>query len=176
MTPKVHVAIYKVCNASVGCLKSAILAAMDITIDDGVDVLSLSLGGSRSVPFYDDPIALGSPPDWSSPAAIKSAIMTTASTVNLAGMPILDERLLPANVFTTGYTDEQINMIVDKKVRCSEIKSIPEAQLNYPSFSIIMGSTSQYYTRTVTNVGPANSTYYLQLDEVPLALGMSVNS
>ncbi|KAI9076924.1 hypothetical protein K1719_041086 [Acacia pycnantha] len=70
--------------------------------------------------------------------------MTTASTVYLPGKPILDERLLPANVFATGYTDEQINMIVDEKVRCSEIKSIPEAQPNYPSFSIIMGSTSQY--------------------------------
>jgi len=37
-----------------------------------------------------------------------------------------------------------------------------------------LGSDSQYYTRTLTNVGFANSTYRVEL-EVPLALGMSVN-
>jgi hypothetical protein len=59
-------------------------------------------------------------------------------------------------------------------VKCSDLKSIPEAQLNYPSFSILLGSESQFYTRTLTNVGFANSTYRVELD-VPLALGMSVN-
>ncbi|XP_060171515.1 subtilisin-like protease [Lycium barbarum] len=34
--------------------------------------------------------------------AIKSAIMTTADTVNLANNPILDERLLSANIFAVG--------------------------------------------------------------------------
>ena len=54
------------------------------------------------------------------------------------------------------------------------MKAIPEAQLNYPTFSIILGSESQYYTRTVTNVGEANSVYTLDLS-VPAGLGMSVN-
>ncbi|KAL7123187.1 hypothetical protein ACP275_01G089500 [Erythranthe tilingii] len=40
-------------------------------------------------------------PDWS-PAAIKSAIMTTADVVNLALNPIEDERFVPANIFATG--------------------------------------------------------------------------
>ncbi|KAI7993593.1 Subtilisin-like protease SBT1.2 [Camellia lanceoleosa] len=40
-------------------------------------------------------------PDWS-PAAIKSVIMTTADLANLASKPIVDERLLPANIFATG--------------------------------------------------------------------------
>ncbi|KAL2547472.1 Subtilisin-like protease SBT1.2 [Forsythia ovata] len=56
IAPLAHLAIYKVCSPS--CLESVILAAMDTAIDDGVDVLSLSLGGfSRS--FYSDNIALG---------------------------------------------------------------------------------------------------------------------
>ncbi|XVE57793.1 hypothetical protein DITRI_Ditri04bG0118300 [Diplodiscus trichospermus] len=36
--------------------------------------------------------------------------------------------------------------------------SILEGELNYPSFSIKLGP-SQTYTRTVTNVGEANSSY-----------------
>jgi hypothetical protein len=58
-------------------------------------------------------------------------------------------------------------------VKCSEIKSIPQAQLNYPSFSIILGSSSQYYTRTLTNVGPVNTTYNVVID-APLAVSISV--
>ncbi|KAK6797349.1 hypothetical protein RDI58_005051 [Solanum bulbocastanum] len=40
-------------------------------------------------------------PDWS-PAAIKSAIMTTTDLVNLGGKPIEDERGAPADFFATG--------------------------------------------------------------------------
>ncbi|GLT71234.1 hypothetical protein SLA2020_432680 [Shorea laevis] len=60
-------------------------------------------GTSMSCPHVSGIVALlKSPhPDWS-PAAIKSAIMTTAYNVNLQGKPILDERLLAADVFAIG--------------------------------------------------------------------------
>ncbi|KAK9726444.1 hypothetical protein RND81_05G215700 [Saponaria officinalis] len=58
MAPGAHIAIYKVCWFN-GCYSSDILAAMDVAIRDGVDVLSLSLGGFP-VPFYDDTVAIGS--------------------------------------------------------------------------------------------------------------------
>ncbi|XP_009616743.1 subtilisin-like protease SBT1.2 [Nicotiana tomentosiformis] len=58
MAPGAHIAIYKVCWFS-GCYSSDILAAMDVGIRDGVDILSLSLGGFP-VPLYDDTIAIGS--------------------------------------------------------------------------------------------------------------------
>ncbi|KAL0331346.1 UNVERIFIED_CONTAM: Subtilisin-like protease SBT1.2 [Sesamum angustifolium] len=56
IAPLAHLAIYKVC--SLFCSESSIIAAMDTAIDDGVDILSLSLGGFANS-FYDDSIALG---------------------------------------------------------------------------------------------------------------------
>ncbi|MQM07445.1 hypothetical protein Taro_040281 [Colocasia esculenta] len=57
MAPRAHLAIYKVCTDE-GCAESDILAAMDAAVDDGVDVLSLSIGGV-SIPFYADNLAIG---------------------------------------------------------------------------------------------------------------------
>nr|XP_010918673.1 subtilisin-like protease SBT1.5 [Elaeis guineensis] len=57
MAPLAHLAMYKVCTED-GCAESDILAGMDAAVADGVDVLSLSLGGN-SVPFYNDSIAIG---------------------------------------------------------------------------------------------------------------------
>ncbi|KAF5775049.1 putative cucumisin [Helianthus annuus] len=60
-------------------------------------------GTSMSCPHLSGISALlkSAHPDWS-PAAIKSAIMTTADKLNLGGQPIKDERDLPANVFAVG--------------------------------------------------------------------------
>ncbi|XP_020218292.1 subtilisin-like protease SBT1.7 [Cajanus cajan] len=183
-----------------------ILAAWALSVDNKIPAYNIVSGTSMSCPHLSGIAALlkSAHPDWS-PAAIKSAIMTTAYTVNLGGQPILDQRLQIADIFATGaghvnpnkandpglvydiqpddyipylcglgYGDREIGILVQRRVRCSDVHAIPEAQLNYPSFSILLGSTSQYYTRTLTNVGPAESTYVVDLD-VPLALGMSVN-
>jgi hypothetical protein len=183
-----------------------ILAAWAVSVDNKLPPYNIISGTSMSCPHLSGIAALikSSHPDWS-PAAIKSAIMTTANTLNLGGNPITDERHLPADLFATGaghvnpvkandpgliydiqpedyvpylcglgYSDKEIEVIVQWKVNCSDVKSIPEAQLNYPSFSILLGSESQLYTRTLTNVGPVNATYRVEL-EVPLALDMSVN-
>ena len=58
MAPGAHIAMYKVCWYS-GCYSSDIMAAMDAAIRDGVDILSLSLGGFP-LPIYEDSIAIGS--------------------------------------------------------------------------------------------------------------------
>ncbi|KAG9442718.1 hypothetical protein H6P81_018572 [Aristolochia fimbriata] len=59
-SPTSRIASYKVCSSG-GCTGSAILAAFDDAISDGVDVLSLSLGASSFLrpDFSTDPIAIG---------------------------------------------------------------------------------------------------------------------
>ncbi|XP_055821404.1 subtilisin-like protease 4 [Solanum dulcamara] len=176
-----------------------ILAAWPTSVDDEKNTKStfnIISGTSMSCPHLSGVAALlkSTHPDWS-PAAIKSAMMTTADTLNLANSPILDETLLPADIFAIGaghvnpsrandpglvydtpfedyvpyfcglnYTNRQVGILLQRKVNCSEVKSIPEAQLNYPSFSIVgLGSTSQTYTRTVVNVGDATSSYKVEV-------------
>ncbi|KAK4284848.1 hypothetical protein QN277_001626 [Acacia crassicarpa] len=62
VAPKARLAVYKVCWKGLGCFDSDILAAFDAAVSDGVDVISLSIGGGEGVvsPFYLDPIAIGS--------------------------------------------------------------------------------------------------------------------
>lgn len=177
----------------------SILAAWPFSLDNSstTDVtFNIISGTSMSCPHLSGIAALlkSSHPDWS-PAAIKSAIMTTAYQINLGSKPIVDETLLPADIFATGaghvnppkaddpgliydikpdnyipylcglgYKDSEIETITQEKAKCLQIKSIPQAQLNYPSFSIILGSSAQNYSRTVTNVGPADSSYTYKVD------------
>ncbi|KAL6287130.1 hypothetical protein ACE6H2_011520 [Prunus campanulata] len=60
-SPKARVAAYKVCWPPVNgseCFEADILAAFDIAIHDGVDVLSVSLGGDPTA-FFNDSVAIG---------------------------------------------------------------------------------------------------------------------
>ncbi|XP_048133097.1 subtilisin-like protease SBT1.8 isoform X2 [Rhodamnia argentea] len=74
MAPHARVASYKVCWEQ-GCTSSDILAAMDQAIRDGVDVLSLSLGGGDGS-YYETTIAIGAF------SAMEKGIFVSASAGN----------------------------------------------------------------------------------------------
>ncbi|XP_039138916.1 subtilisin-like protease [Dioscorea cayenensis subsp. rotundata] len=74
IAPLAHLAIYKVCSGR-GCSSADILAGIDAALKDGVDIISLSLGGpSRS--FAVDPVAVGGF------RAIEKGIMVSAAGGN----------------------------------------------------------------------------------------------
>ncbi|KAK9078374.1 hypothetical protein SSX86_002431 [Deinandra increscens subsp. villosa] len=59
MAVKARIAVYKICWDN-GCYDSDILAAMDQAIDDGVHIISLSVGANGYAPhYYRDSIAIG---------------------------------------------------------------------------------------------------------------------
>ncbi|KAI3447220.1 hypothetical protein Pfo_003885 [Paulownia fortunei] len=74
MATHARLATYRVCWKS-GCLGSDILAAMERAILDGVDVLSMSLGGG-SAPYFRDTIAVGAF------AAMEKGILVSCSAGN----------------------------------------------------------------------------------------------
>ncbi|KAI4372202.1 hypothetical protein MLD38_010466 [Melastoma candidum] len=195
-------------TASPGILKPdiigpgvSILAAWPFPLNNDTKsklTFNIQSGTSMSCPHLSGIAALlkRAHPDWS-PAAIKSAIMTTANQLNLKRSPIVDEQLQPADVFaigsghvnplkandpglvyditpddyipyicSLGYTDQQVSTVVGRSITCSEWPKIPQGQLNYPSFSLVLRS-SQTVTRTVTNVGNPNSTYVVTVIPPP---------
>ncbi|TKW35517.1 hypothetical protein SEVIR_2G378200v4 [Setaria viridis] len=57
VAPRARVAMYKACNQDGGCDLTAIVAAIDAAVNDGVDILSLSIGGGASE-FYKDTMSI----------------------------------------------------------------------------------------------------------------------
>ncbi|KMT05160.1 hypothetical protein BVRB_7g173080 [Beta vulgaris subsp. vulgaris] len=56
--PSARIAAYKVCGGS-SCQESDVLAGFDEAIADGVDLITISIGGSAAVDMYADSIAIG---------------------------------------------------------------------------------------------------------------------
>lgn len=59
-SPSSRIAIYKACSLG-GCASSAVLKAIDDAVNDGVDVISISIGMSSifQADFLSDPISVG---------------------------------------------------------------------------------------------------------------------
>lgn len=73
--PSARIAIYKICWSD-GCFDADILAAFDDAIADGVDIISLSVGGFRPFDYLNDSIAIGAF------HAMKNGILTSNSAGN----------------------------------------------------------------------------------------------
>lgn len=74
IAPKARLAVYKICWKK-GCMDSDILAGLDKAVEDGVNVISISVGGGVAT-YNLDPIAVGSF------AAMEKGILISASAGN----------------------------------------------------------------------------------------------
>ncbi|XP_071690565.1 subtilisin-like protease [Rutidosis leptorrhynchoides] len=182
-----------------------ILASWPESVDNNTltnATFNMISGTSMSCPHLAGIAALlkASHPDWS-PAAIKSAIMTTATQVSLNGKPIEDEKGLPADIFAIGAghvnplkannpglifdlcPDDYIPYLCGLGYTSQQVgiivmknvscsETITEGQLNYPSFTVTLSKgEKKTYSRTVTNVGEANSTYTVSVPNVSVPDG-----
>ncbi|XP_019166774.1 PREDICTED: subtilisin-like protease SBT5.6 [Ipomoea nil] len=155
----------------------------NVAFDNRVTKYNIISGTSMSCPHVSAVAALlkAIHPDWSS-AAIRSALMTTATTNNVVGAPIVNStgyfatpfeygagHILPSKAMDPGlvydatYNDYLLflcnrGVTLDSSFKCPKRTPSP-SNFNYPSLSIanLQGSTT--VKRTVTNVGKGNSTY-----------------
>ncbi|XP_020588219.1 cucumisin-like [Phalaenopsis equestris] len=74
--PSARLAVYKVCWDGEGCSDVDILAAFDDAIADGVDIISISIGGSYPNNYFSNSIAIGSF------HAMKKGILVSSSAGN----------------------------------------------------------------------------------------------
>ncbi|XP_010477301.1 PREDICTED: subtilisin-like protease SBT4.3 [Camelina sativa] len=135
-------------------------------------------------------------PDWS-PSAIKSAIMTTATTMNLKKNP--DQEFAygsgqinptkasdPGLVYeietedylkmlcSEGFDSRSLTKISRQNITCSERTQVKD--LNYPTMTTYVPPLHPFnitFRRTVTNVGLPNSTYKASI--VPLRQEILIN-
>ena len=131
--------------------------------------------------------------DWS-PAAIKSAMMTTATTRRNNGTPILDQATLangtpfdfgsgqvrptkaldPGLVYDAG-TKDWLQYLCGAGQACFDgFPAIDPSDLNYPSIAIGAMAGSQTVTRTVTNVSGHYSIYIADV-QAPTGIKVTVN-
>ncbi|CAJ1863124.1 unnamed protein product [Sphenostylis stenocarpa] len=73
---KARIAVYKVCWLFDGCSDADILAAFDDAIADGVDIISVSIGGFNDQNYFRDSIAIGAF------HAVRNGVLTVTSAGN----------------------------------------------------------------------------------------------
>ncbi|KAG7656234.1 Peptidase S8/S53 domain superfamily [Arabidopsis suecica] len=141
---------------------------------------AMKSGTSMSAPVVAGIVALlkSVHPHWS-PAAIRSAIVTTAWRTDpsekaanpglVYDMGVKDYILYLCSV---GYTDSSITGLLSKKTVCANPKP-SVLDLNLPSITIPNLAKEVTITRTVTNVGPVGSVYKPVI-EAPMGVNVTV--
>ncbi|KAM0893743.1 hypothetical protein ACQ4PT_024907 [Festuca glaucescens] len=156
-------------------------------------------GTSMSTPHLSGIAALvkRNHPDWS-PAAIKSAIMTTADVTDRSGTPIVDEQRTAADLFAVGsghvnpekavdpglvfdispedyigylcgmYTNKEVSVIARRPVDCSAVTVISDIQLNYPSVCIFPAGVELDASGVGAAHGEERRTYRCQRYTTPM--------
>ncbi|CAE6184345.1 unnamed protein product [Arabidopsis arenosa] len=188
-------AILKPDIAAPGVTILAALSSLDPYAYNGFGLLS---GTSMSTPVVSGIIALlkSLHPNWS-PAAMRSALVTTGSNKKLAdsfdyggGLVNPEKAAKPGLVYdmgindyinylcSAGYNDSSISRVLGKKTKCP----IPEPSMldiNLPSITIPNLEKEVTLTRTVTNVGPINAppnrNVRPPMIEPPLGITLTVN-
>ncbi|XP_039057523.1 subtilisin-like protease SBT4.15 [Hibiscus syriacus] len=145
--PSARIAMYKICWSD-GCSDIDLLAAMDDAIDDGVDLLSLSLGGD-SREFFHDTIAIGAF------HAMRKGILTSCSGGN-EGPEILTIENVAPWIFTVAASS------IDRKF--SSIIKLGDGTITSGNGINTFTMKNKMYPLTngahATNVTYTNETYY----------------
>ncbi|XWS50191.1 hypothetical protein CRYUN_Cryun12cG0067900 [Craigia yunnanensis] len=164
------------CVAAPGVSLLAASSALDPFMDGG---FALHSGTSMAAPVISGIIAFlkVKHPNWS-PAAIKSAIVTTAWKIDPFGEPIFAEgsprKLADPFDFGGGLANpnKAAKPLVGQAIACPSTKP-SVLDVNLPSITIPNLRNSATLTGRVTNVGPPNSTYRV-LVEPPFGIAITV--
>ncbi|KAJ7952390.1 putative Cucumisin [Quillaja saponaria] len=139
--PSARIAVYKVCW-TFGCATADILAAFDDAIADGVDIISVSLGIDFPLPYFKDPIAIGSF------HAMKHGILTSSSAGNSGPFPLSVSNYAPWTLTVAASTIDRkfVAQVVLGNGRVYNGLSINNFDLNGTSYPLIWGGQAANYS------------------------------
>ncbi|KAK7842874.1 subtilisin-like protease sbt4.8, partial [Quercus suber] len=119
--PTARIAVYKICWSR-GCSDADILAAFDDAIFDGVDIISLSVGGLFTKDYFDDSIAIGAF------HAMKNGILTSNSAGNSGPSPASVTNVSPWSLTVAATTIDR-KFVTNVKLGNGELYETPKAQV-----------------------------------------------
>ncbi|XP_019056771.1 PREDICTED: subtilisin-like protease SBT4.2 [Tarenaya hassleriana] len=134
--PSGRIAAYKVCEPA-GCNAAAILKAFDDAIADGVDIITISIGGGAA-PFHEDTLAIGAF------HAMAKGILTVASAGN-SGLDLGKVTNISPWILTVaaGFTDRKfVTKVVIGDGKTLLGKSIDSFDLNGKNYPFAYGKTA----------------------------------
>ncbi|XP_019246989.1 PREDICTED: subtilisin-like protease SBT5.3 [Nicotiana attenuata] len=147
-SPRARVAAYKACWPPIipsdSCTDADVLAAFDMAIHDGVDVLSLSMGG-LPVPYVNDSIAIGSF------HAVKHGIVVVTSGGNSGAYPGTIANTAPWLITVGASTIDRVfasYVILGNNKRYRGVSLATEAVPHGKSFPIITGASAKLANAT----------------------------
>ncbi|CAI0447387.1 unnamed protein product [Linum tenue] len=128
--PSARIAVYKICW-SAGCSDADILAAFDDAIADGVDIISLSVGGFSAVDYFEDSIAIGAF------HSMKNGILTSNSAGNAGPAPKTVSNCSPWSLSVAASTTDRkfatnVKLGNGKVIKGSSLNTFEPGQKMYP--------------------------------------------
>nr|KYP40423.1 Cucumisin [Cajanus cajan] len=147
-----RIAVYKVCWEG-GCDTAAILAAFDDAIADGVDILSLSLGGDNDMNYFSDELSIGAF------HAMKNGILAVFSAGNSGPIPATVTNLAPWSIAVAASTIDRkfVTRVELGDNRTFEGISVNTFDLKGEFYPIIFGGDAP---NTKAGMDESSSRYY----------------
>ncbi|OMO76496.1 hypothetical protein COLO4_25546 [Corchorus olitorius] len=139
--PSARIAVYKICWSD-GCYDADILQAFDDAIADGVDIISLSVGGKYAKEYFEDSIAIGAF------HAMRNGVLTVNSAGNRGPRPATITNFSPWSLSVAAST---IDRKFFTKVQLGDNRvyqgvSVNTFDLNNQMFPLIYGGDAPNIT------------------------------
>ncbi|TXG49893.1 hypothetical protein EZV62_025768 [Acer yangbiense] len=128
--PSARIAVYKVCWSD-GCPDADILAAFDDAIADGVDLISISIGGIAAFDYFKDTIAIGAF------HAMKNGIFTSTAAGNSGPDPATVTNLSPWALSVAASTIDR-KFITKVKLGNGQVYDVSDSDSNLVEGKIVV--------------------------------------
>ncbi|KAL7204115.1 hypothetical protein ACSBR2_017226 [Camellia fascicularis] len=147
IAPKARIAVYKACWRKI-CTLTDTLAAIDVTIFDGVDILSISMGKSSPKPFYNDVYMI---------SMLKAAQNDIFVTFGVGNMGLTPSTVFNSAPWVTTIGSSTIDRTYPAKVQLENGEQVPNNSLCCGKSVTDDAFSLQFYSTCIYDNIPSDS-------------------